>query len=289
MNLNLTNLIYLLVEKIHIFITKKGNFLLPFLVILCVNMQSRAQMNISGKPGLMYVPSAAETKEGTFQFGVNYNPIDYGFRFNKKNSENIYFINLTLIPRLDINVNLLRINNEKIKGQKGIGDRQIDIKYLILKEKKYQPSLAIIISAPFGIDNSLTTNALVATKSFKLSSNFQADITAGIGSPYYIQRADSEKDNYNIFSDLKFRKKRELAYPYLSGAIGGVNFHYGQKGGLLFEWDSKHFNIGAYGKLFKKWTIQAGVLNFDQVTFGTSYALNLKTLPKRLKKANENK
>ncbi|MCF0055151.1 YjbH domain-containing protein [Dyadobacter sp. CY356] len=285
MNINLADLFLF---SVRIFIKKKGNILLPFFLMLCFQISVNAQSNISGKPGLIYVPSATETKEGTFSFGVNYNPIDYGFRFNKKNSENIYFINLTLIPRLEINVNLLRINNEKIKGQKGIGDRQIDIKYLILKEKKYQPSLALIISAPFGIDNSLTTNALIATKSFKLGTTFSADFTAGIGSPYYIQRDDNEKSNYNIFQDLKFRKKKELAYAYLSGTIGGLNLHYGQKGGLLFEWDSKHFNVGAYGKLFKKWTVQAGILNFDQVTFGTSYALNLKTLPKRLKKANEN-
>ncbi|WP_254412312.1 YjbH domain-containing protein [Dyadobacter diqingensis] len=288
MNLKLILVSSTLVNKIRIFFTRKGNSLLPFLVILCASTSGYGQMNISGKPGLMYVPSASETKEGNFQFGINYNPINYGFRFNKKNSENIYFINVTIVPRLEVNVNLLRINNEKINGQKGIGDRQIDFKYLILKEKKYQPSLALIISAPFGIDNSLTTNALVATKSFKLSGKLAAEVTAGLGSPYYIQRDDSEKDNYNIFQDLKFRKKKELAYYYLSGPIGGVNFKYANKGGLMVEWDSQHLNIGAYGTLFKRWTIQAGVINFDQITFGTSYALNLKTLPKRLKKANEN-
>ena len=288
MDLKLASVLRAFKFKIHILSTKKGNFILPFLVILCVSTCGYAQMNISGKPGLIYVPSARETKEGNFQFGINYNPIDYGFRFNKKNSENIYFINATIIPRLEVNINLLRINNEKIKGQKGIGDRQIDLKYLILKEKKYQPSLALIISAPFGIDNSLTTNALVATKSFKLANKLSAEVTAGLGSPYYIERDDSEKDNYNILQNLKFRKKKELAYAYLDGPIGGLNLNFDKKAGLLLEWDSKHFNVGAYGTLFKKWTIQAALLNFDQITFGTSYALNLKTLPKRLKKANEN-
>lgn len=275
-------------NRIHILYTRTGNYILPVLVIFCVALPGYAQMNISGKPGLIYVPSATETKEGNFQFGVHYNPIDYGFRFNKKNSENIYFINATIVPRLEVNINLLRINKEKINGQKGIGDRQIDLKYLILKEKKYQPALALIISAPFGIDNSLTTNAIVATKTFKLSSRLSAEVTAGLGSPYYIERDNSEKDNYNIFQDLKFREKKELPYYYLSGPIGGINFRYEKKAGLMVEWDSKHINIGAYGTLFKKWTIQAGVINFDQITFGTSYALNLKTLPKRLKKANEN-
>lgn len=288
MDLKLANVIDTFKFEIHVLFSKKGNVILPFLLILCVSTCGYGQMNISGKPGLIYVPSATETKEGNFQFGVNYNPKKYGFRFNKQNSENIYFINTTIIPRLEVNINLLRINNEKIRGQKGIGDRQIDLKYLILKEKKYQPSLALIVSVPFGIDNSLTTNALVATKSFKLAQKLSAEITAGIGSPYYIERQDSEKDNYNIFQNLEFRKKKELAYSYLSGPIGGINLNFDKKAGMLLEWDSKHFNVGAYGTFFKKWTIQAAVLNFDQITFGTSYALNLKTLPKRLKKANEN-
>lgn len=288
MQLKLTNLVIKLSNCFNNKITKRGNSLLPLLVILLFAVSANAQMNISGKPGLIYVPSAAETRPGSFIFGYAYNPVDYSFRKNGIHSESTYFINLTVVSRLDINLNLMRMNGEIKKQDKGIGDRQLDIKYLILKEKKYQPSMAILVSAPFGIDNSFTTNAVVMTKTLSLSPKFTAEVTAGLGSPYYFERDDSEKSNSNIFGNLKLKNKKDLKYRYLSGPIGGIKLGYNKKAGLLLEWDSQHFNIGAYGTLFKKWTIQAGVMNFDQITFGTSYALNLKTLPKRLKKANEN-
>lgn len=263
---------------------RRGNILFPFLFALFLSPAIYGQTNISGKPGLIYVPTAQQTDDKTFQFGYHYNPVDYGFRYNGRNSEGIYFANLTLLPRLEVNINLLRINNELNRGQKGIGDRQLDLKYLILTETAKRPGLAILISAPFGIDNSLSTNALVASKTFKLSNKLFADVTAGIGSPVFIQRDNSEKNNYNIFSSLEIKKKSDLPYRYLSGPIGGVNLRLDRKAGLMAEWDSQHFNMGLYGTLFRRWTLQAGVLNFDQITFGTSYALNLSPMPKRFRK-----
>lgn len=256
---------------------------IPILLALCMSLHLHAQTNISGKPGLIYIPSAQLTQDGAFQFGYHFNPIRYGFRYNRRNSEGIYFANLTLLPRLEINVNLLRVNNELKRGQKGIGDRQLDIKYLLLKETPKRPSVAIVLSAPFGIDNSLSTNAVVASKTFRLGARLHADVTAGFGSPVYIQRDESEKSNYDIFENLEIVKKKKLAYRYLSGPFGGFNLRLDNKVGLMAEWDSQHFNAGLYTTLFKRWTIQAGILNFDQITFGTSYAVNMLTLPQKFR------
>lgn len=262
---------------------QRGNMWVPVLLALCMSLHLHAQTNISGKPGLIYIPSAQMTQDGAFQFGYHFNPIRYGFRANRRNSEGIYFANLTLLPRLEINVNLLRINNELKKGQKGIGDRQLDIKYLLLKETPKRPSVAIVLSAPFGIDNSLSTNAVVASKTLRLGARLHADLTAGFGSPVYIQRDESEKSNYDIFDNLEIIKKKNLAYRYLSGPFGGFALRLENKFGLMAEWDSQHFNTGLYATLFGRWTVQAGILNFDQITFGTSYAVNMLTLPKRLR------
>lgn len=262
---------------------KRGNVLFPLLFALWLVLPAHGQTNISGKPGLIYIPSAQQTDDGTFQFGYHYNPIRYGFRSNRRNSEGIYFANLTILPRLEVNINLLRINNEQKRGQKGIGDRQLDLKYLILKETPKRPSLALIISAPFGINNALSTNALVASKTFRLGTRLYTDITAGFGSPWYIQRDESEKSNYDIFYSLEIIKKKNLAYRYLSGPFGGFNLRLDKKAGIMAEWDSQHLNMGFYGTLFRRWTIQAAILNFDQITFGTSYAVNMLPLPRKFR------
>lgn len=257
--------------------------LIPILLTFFMSAPLQAQTNISGKPGLIYIPSARMTEDGAFQFGYHFNPIKYGFRFNRQNSEGIYFANLTILPRLEININLLRINNELKKGQKGIGDRQLDIKYLLLKETAKRPSVAVVLSAPFGIDNSLSTNAVMASKTLRLGGNLYAELTAGLGSPVYIKRDESEKSNYDIFENLEIVSKKKLGYRYLSGPFGGFNLRLDNKVGVMAEWDSQHFNTGLYATLFKRWTVQAAILNFDQVTFGTSYAVNMLKLPKRLR------
>ena len=245
----------------------------------------QAQVNVSGKAGLLYVPSAEVVEDGTFSIGYTYNPSNYAFRFNRQNSESISFVNLVLLPRLEVNINLLNPNGPIRFGDKGIGDRQIDLKYVVLLEKAKRPSVAVILSAPFGIDNSLITNALVATKHVSVTKTITAAFTVGIGSPYSIFRAGVRNDqDSDIFTGYTLKDKRDKPYYYLAGPIGGVKLDFAKKGGLLVEWDSQHVNVGAYALLFKHWTVQAGVLNGDQLTVGTSYAMQLLRLPKRLRK-----
>ncbi|MBC3789120.1 YjbH domain-containing protein [Spirosoma utsteinense] len=254
------------------------------MMLLGIGLPARlyGQVNVSGKAGLLYIPSAELTEDGTFSIGYTYNPPDYAFRFNKKNSESICFVNLVLLPRLEVNLNLLMPNGPIGFSGRGIGDRQVDLKYVVLTEGKIRPSVAVILSAPFGIDNSLITNALVATRHVVLSKSVTAVITAGMGSPYSIYRASVKNDrNEDIFSGYSLRDKRKLPYHYLSGPFGGVKLTVVQTGGLMVEWDSQHLNVGAYARLFKRWTIQAGLLNGDQLTVGTSYAVPLLRTPKR--------
>ncbi|MBB5286688.1 hypothetical protein HNQ92_004849 [Rhabdobacter roseus] len=273
---------------VDVMCNRRGGLILPFL-LLFFSIGAYAQMNISGKPGLIYIPSAWAAEESSFSFGYKYNPVHYAFRQNRRRSESIYHVNLAFLPRLEINLNLLRMNGDLRVQDRGIGDRQLDIKYLLLKETSYRPALSIILSAPFGIDNSFSSNAIVASKTIPLLPSFYADVTVGYGSPYYILREESEKTNFDIFSNLQLRKKKELRYRYLSGPLAGLNVRYGKKGGLLVEWDSQHLNLGAYAMLWKRWTMQAALLNGDQVTFGTSYIIDLTPLPKRLRTSDETK
>ncbi len=262
-------------------VTRYYNQVLKKAALLClfafISPFSNAQTTIFGKTGLMYVPTATYTDDGTFQFGYHYNPVRYGFRYKGHSSESISFVNLTLLPRLEVNVNLLQYNGPKNLDQRGIGDRQLDIKYMVLTETAKRPAISLVISPPFGINSSVSGDVVVATKTFKLAPRVFAEVTAGIGSPFFIQRG--HKVNNDIFANMKLGKKKDLSYRYLSGPVGGVNLRLDRRSGVMFEWDSQQFNMGVYGRLFKRWTIQAGLLNFDQVTFGTSYALNLLQKP----------
>lgn len=258
-----------------------------------------AQVNISGKPGLMNIPTARVLSDGTFHIGYHYNPSNYDPRVNDPNavvstkvdpaSSSIFYAHLAMLPRLEINLNIFRVNGYLPLKARGIGDRQFDIKYAVLTETERRPSVVVIASTPFGVDNSLVTYAVAATKNYALTEFVSAEVTAGFGSPFYFDRSDNGGNDFNLFSNYKLHNKNDRPNPYLSGPFGGVVFRYKQQLGGMIEWDSRHVNVGAYATLFKHWTIQAGVINFDQITFGSSYAVSLLELPKRLRRTRPGK
>jgi hypothetical protein len=261
---------------------------LSFLLFLGVPA-ARAQVNISGKPGLIYVPSATLTEDGAFRLGVNYNPVEYGFRRRGRNAERILHASLTLLPRLEVNINFLQnISTDQSPIRDGIGDRQLDLRYVLLKETAKRPSVAVVMSSPFTIDAALLTHALVATKGFALGANLRATVSAGVGSPYFLYRDVGNLASYNVFEGYKWQKKSEYKYKngYLEGPFGGVQLAYREKAGLLLEYDSQRVNVGAYAQLWKRWNIQAGLLNFRALTLGTAYTFPLLKTDKRIMNAD---
>src|SRR4051812_12915520 len=100
------------------------------LLILFAASGSYGQINLSGKPGLIYTPSAVKTEDGLFRFGYNYNPMHYALRGKDKNPERILYASVTLFSRLEININFLQmINSSRRKVKEGLGDRQLDLRY----------------------------------------------------------------------------------------------------------------------------------------------------------------
>jgi len=273
----------------NVYYKRKGAKWLPFLFILLSHL-GFGQMNLSGKSGLMYIPDAKEIDTGGFRLGYNYNPVDYGLRGKGLNPENILFFNLAVVNRLELNLSFLKmVSTEKRKVKEALGDRQLDVRYLLFKEKRKWPSVAIALSTPFTIDAAMLTQVIVATKHFKLSENIDLEATAGYGSPYFLYRAEDNLTNSNIFSNMKWQKKSEYKYNngYLTGPFGGVKLEYQKKAGLMAEWDSQKLNVGAYGIIGKRWTVQAGLLNFDQVMFGSSFAMDLFKPTTKVKKLYE--
>lgn len=276
-------------KDINMLLKRKGAKWLPFLFILLGHL-SFGQMNLSGKSGLMYIPDAAEIYDGTFRLGYNYNPVNYGLRNNMKNPERFFFGNLTIIPRLDISLSFLQmISTDTYKVKEALGDRQLDVRYLLAKEHKKSPSVAIALSTPFTIDAAMLTQVIVATKHFKLSEDVGLEATAGYGSPYFLYREEGNLTNSNIFSNMKWQKKSEYRYNngYLTGPFGGIKLDYQKKAGIMAEWDSQKLNVGAYGVIRKRWTVQAGLLNFDQVMFGSSFAVDLFKPTRKIEKLYE--
>ncbi len=224
--------------------------------------------------GLMNVPIANMSADGTFRIGTNYNPIHYALRSKQVNPERMYYADLTLLPRLSLNVVFLyQLPTPTSVGERALGDRQIDIKYLIMKEGSKKPALAVIMSSPFTIDAAMLTEVLVATKHIELTKDYEVEATLGYGSPIFVWRDVANLENSNIFDGFKVTNKKEYRYTngYLTGFFAGMKLSYHKKVGVMAEWDSNRMNVGVYANLFKRFTVQAALLKGDQVLWGASY------------------
>ncbi|MCF2502638.1 YjbH domain-containing protein [Dyadobacter sp. CY107] len=254
-------------------------------LILVICSKVIAQSNISGKPGLIYIPTARYVPDGNMEIGLHFFPGNYGFNSDNQNPGRVLSLNLTVLPRFDININVLQLFSTAANPVKlGLGDRQLDFRYLLMKESKSRPSLAFITSTPTSISPTLLTHALVATKHFNVAKEWEAEVTAGYGSPYHVYRKGSTLDNYGLFANMAFEKKEDYAYHkrYLEGPFGGVSFTFRSKVGLMLEYDSQNINAGVYVRALKNWVIQAAVLNGEQITFGSAYNFSLLKQSRRM-------
>ncbi|MGR3812143.1 YjbH domain-containing protein [Jiulongibacter sp. NS-SX5] len=252
-------------------------FLLLACLFLLTGRECRAQRNLSGKQGLIYIPDAEKVTDGTWTVGYNYNPINYSLRKNQIWSEQILYTDLALLPGLNLTFILLqgRENGKRVKKE-ALGDRQLDLRLQLIKEKRYRPAMALIMSSPFTIDAALQTHVLVATKSIT-HKKWEASLTAGFGSPYYFYRDEDNLNNGNIFSNFELQKKSEDRYGnnYLTGLFGGIKVGYADHIHLMMEWDGQKMNTGLHALFFKRINLQVSVLNFDQFSYGISLQQSL--------------
>ncbi|SEJ39337.1 Exopolysaccharide biosynthesis protein YbjH [Dyadobacter sp. SG02] len=256
---------------------------MALLLLLC-SFTALSQSNISGKAGLIYTPAARYSPDGNMEIGLHFFPGSYGFNADNQNPGRVLSMNLTVLPRFDININLLQLFSTTTHPVKlGLGDRQLDFKYLVLKETRFRPALAAIFSTPTSISPTLLTHALVATKHFRWNEHADFEISAGYGSPYHIYRKGSTLDNYGLFANMVAEKKDAYAYHkhYLEGPFGGISLTFNKKFGVMLEYDSRNVNAGVYVYALKNWVLQAGVMNARQVTFGSSYNFSLLKFPRR--------
>jgi Exopolysaccharide biosynthesis protein YbjH len=263
---------------------KRLTELMVSLVLLLVWSECSSQRNLSGKPGYMNVPSAAEITDGLLCIGYNYNPIAYSLRNPAKRPEQILYANLVLLPNVDVTFSMLQMreNGKRVK-QEALGDRQFDVRWRAIKEKKYRPAVALVMTNPFTIDAAMVTQAVVATKHFEIKKWLTAELTAGYGSNYYLFRDVLNSNNGNVFSKFTLQKKSvdRFKNSYLVGPLAGGKIAFKHIGGLMGEWDGLKWNGGGYVQLFKHLNLQAGMLKGDQWMFGASFQgnLNPKTKP----------
>ncbi|MFN3587886.1 MAG: YjbH domain-containing protein [Spirosomataceae bacterium] len=257
--------------------TTRGGFWLPFVFLMSVQL-AVAQVNIAGKKGLMLIPTAEATADGTFTLSALTIPPPYSFvQQNQLYGNVIYVAGLTVLPRLDIQFQFINVyaTNNAPKIPFGLGDRQLDFRYLLVKETKKRPSVAVAATFPFSKFAPTSSTTLVATKTWWADKDFQVQLSAGYGLPVYFFRDESNLNNYNFTTLMRVGKKNPDT-DYLVGEFGGVKLSYRQKVGVMGEWDGQKVNVGAYAVIGQRLTLQTALLAGKKLGWGVTYQTPLR-------------
>lgn len=222
--------------------------LLCFICLLTLYPDSYCQFTQNGSVGLITVPSADVIGNREIMAGFHINPKGYKY-YNLKsrspeNNELIYSVNIGFIPRVNLILGVLRDIDHEDTIRQGIGDRSLQISYLMFKERKFLPAMKINLTDPvYSVNAYHITNNIVMSKSIEISSNWNFQLTSGYG----IDRIFSWVGGAGGLFDRKISQNQnssDVRYKFLTGPFGGLALYYQQKIGVIADYDGRKINTG---------------------------------------------
>lgn len=180
---------------------------------------------LAGTTGLLNIPSGNMQEAGTFMTGANYLPIALTPSSWDYNTGN-YYLNITFLRFMEVSyrMTLLKpIGYEVITNQ----DRALSVRFRVVKEKEYLPSMVIG-------NNDIFSSA----EGFSTDRNF---------SNFYLAATKNFIHNNNRFSTTLGYAPGIFANKELSGIFGGISYApaFLPQLKLMAEYDTKVINAGA--------------------------------------------
>lgn len=241
----------------------------------------QGQVNFLGRPGFMTTPSAAWEEERQLGLSLGYLPNEYSIFRSAGDLNDTYFYSarVGLVSFMDVNLSFA--HRPQMSEDVGLGDRQLDFRFRLLKEKKYLPSLVLGITPPGSVSPVMTQDYLVATKNFHTVLG-TLRVTGGYSSPYVIVK---DRNQENFFKALELARKEDLRDgEYLSGFFGSLAYMPFDFAGIVVEYNTETVNAGAFVKLWDWLHLQGYSLEGKAWAFQVSAQVPLDLLPRTLRR-----
>lgn len=254
---------------------KYGNF--KFCLLLLAGLWAprvQGQVNIFGKPGVISTPTAEWNEEKPLSLSFAYMPEEYSHQILEEAAvagQSFRFFNARINLTSFMDIGLTIGYRPEIAERMGIGDRQMDVRFRLLKETASRPSIVLGWTPPGSASPILAHDYLVLTKSFDTRAG-DLTVSAGYGSPYVFWK---NPDHDNIWDYFNIEKKRSADVPnrYLSGFFGSLKYSPVSFGGLSLEYNSETLNAGAYVN-YKDWFYLQGY-TFEGREWGFSFSAHI--------------
>lgn len=267
-----------------VFFMKKFICFVTFLLLYGVTFTVSAQVNVVGKPGQVLTPSAEwdTLRQVGFTFGML--PESYSinnFMRRHEGPEHIYGLRLPLTGFLEVSINFTR---KPEIDRIGVGDRHIDLRFRLLKERKILPSVVLVLTPPEGQSTYLSQDLLVLTKNIPLGDAGTLRASGGYSSPYFYRTSETRSGDPKGIT-----RKAVLGNDYLSGFFGSLQWQPWEFLGLMVEHDSQKINTGVFVRWKERLYFQANLIDNRELGFTTSVHFPLDFAPFELRRYGKKK
>jgi hypothetical protein len=223
------------------------------LLLLASSLYSYSQGTM-GISGLLNSPNALISPEGTVKIGGNFlhqrlTPDQWDYNtFN-------YSLNITFFPFVEIAITNTAFDLYD-EGKFTNVDRSVCVKFRLLKEGKYYPSVAIgsndvITSNTDNLFDPGNGNKYFGTHYIALSKHFKiSETTIGLHAAYNMLSSTKQRINFPVSGGISFS-------PSFFKSLN-----------LIAEYDTRNYNLGGTLLLFKHFYLQLFVQDLKYVSFG---------------------
>ena len=226
---------------------------LILIVLLLIGGVASGQ-SVTGTSGLIHIPSARMLEDGQLVIGAAFIPKPYFFRYDKNINPGLNtYITYGILPFVEVMFRYTHELNMPVNPEtEYFPDRMLGFRARLLSEKKYLPAIVLGLQDASAIvgDTCLSCSNYSATY-FVGSKSFKT----GFG-------------NFDLSIGYAFDFKELKAKDY-KGVFGGISFSpkFYENASILFEHNSKIFNIGIKSKFLNRTPIMLGLWDLKKIVF----------------------
>lgn len=238
--------------------------LLLEMVIAGFQVNGYAGISLAGTSGLINIPTAEVSSDQQLTLGIGYMNRHSAYLETHRCDNFPCYIVLGYLPRLEFSAGVMLVPGQKsYDGTNTYKDGIVSLQYLLLKEKKFLPALAIGARDVYSFIL-LNTTFIVATKTIFHQSKSSVRCHFGYGSAIIDHHLGVPK------RDRKFPVGHTIV-----GVFGGLEFRWKEVVSYLLEYDTQRINTGFRFRVKSILNFDLCLLNMQDLGGGVNFSVKL--------------
>jgi hypothetical protein len=238
--------------------------LITMMLWIQVNKDVQAGISLAGTSGLINIPTAEVISDQQITLGIGYVNRHSAYLETGRRDNFPFYIVLGYLPRLEFSAGVMFVPGQKsYDGSNTYKDGVVSLQYLLLKEKKFFPALAIGARDIYSFIL-LNTTVIVASKAIYQQSKSSLRIHVGYGSDIIDHHLGVPK------KDRKFPVGHTIV-----GLYGGLEIRWKEVGSYMLEYDTQKINTGFRFRLNHYLDFDVYLLNMKDLSGNLNFSFSL--------------